>query len=129
MAACTKKTEVVNNQLTLPVGNFTGTFTRLHLTHATGKIDTLNANILLNLSASGSYAVTGDTTIHAGSFGTYGFGYADDLVFTDKTLPPTGTPAKPHLSGDYQYSYNSGLLEMIKNVGDSLSYQYNFTKN
>jgi len=128
-AGCSKKAAVVNYQLPVPVGNFTGQFTRYHLTVATGKIDTLYANILLNLDASGSFAVTGDTTVHAGSFGKYSLGVNDDLSFTDKTLPVTGTPAKPHLNGNYMFTYNSGILLMQKDVGDSLSYQYNFTKN
>jgi hypothetical protein len=129
LAGCAKKPATVNYQQTLPVGTFTGVFIRLHLTHATGKIDTVNANLLLALDASGNFAVTGDTSLHAASMGKYGFGVNDDLIFTDKTLPTTGTPTKSHLSGDYQFTYNSGLLEMLKLVGDSLSYQYQFTKN
>jgi hypothetical protein len=129
-AACTKKTDVVNYQLTVPTGSFTGKFIRLHLTHATNKVDTINANsLLLNLDASGNFTVTGDTSVHAGSFGKYGLGVGSDLVFTDKTFPTTGTPAKQHLNGDYLYTYNSGILEMLRNVSDSLSYQYIFTKN
>jgi hypothetical protein len=128
--ACSKKPDVVNYQLTVPVGAFTGKFARFHLTHATGKVDTIYANsLLLNLDVSGNFAVTGDTSIHAGSFGKYGLGVGDDLIFTDKTLPPTGTPAKLHLNGDYQYTYNSGILEMVRNVSDSLSYQYVFIHN
>jgi hypothetical protein len=128
-AGCSKKPAVVDYQLTVPTGNFTGLFTRYHLTVATGKIDTLYANILLNLDASGNFAVTGDTSIHAGSFGKYSLGTGDDLLFTDKTLPATGTPVKPHLSGDYLFTYGSGILNLQKDVGDSLSYQYSFTKN
>ncbi|HEY4328042.1 MAG TPA: hypothetical protein VGN20_28920 [Mucilaginibacter sp.] len=129
VAGCAKKPATINYQQTLPVGNFTGKFVRLHLTHATGKIDTVNANLLLSLDASGNFVVTGDTSLHAGSMGKYGFGVTDDLIFTDKTLSATGTPTKSHLSGDYQFTYNSGLLEMLKLVSDSLSYQYQFTKN
>jgi hypothetical protein len=129
-AGCSKDPKTVNYQITPPVGNFSGTFQRWHLSHATGKTDTVTANLYLHLDAAGTFTVTGDTaTVHAGSFGTYGLGVGDDLVFKDKTLPPTGTPAKVHLSGSYVNSYSSGNLVLQKTIGDSLFYQYNLNMN
>ena len=112
-----------------PKGSFSGKFWRFHFTKATSKIDTLIANITLVLDSAGNYSVGGDTTsVHAGSFGKWGLGVGDDLVFTDKTLPATGTPTKQHLDGDYLYSYDGSTLQLLKGIGDTLSYQYSFSK-
>jgi hypothetical protein len=130
MTACKKTPVVKTPPLAVPVGNFTGQYTRLHLTVATGVIDTSYAQILLSIDSMGNYAVTGDTsTLQAGSYGKCTLGYADDLLFTDKTLPAKGTPVKDHLSGTYQYTYGFGILTLQKAVSDSLLYEYNFTKN
>jgi hypothetical protein len=130
ITACKKTTVVKTPPLSVPVGNFTGLYTRLHLTVKTGVVDTSYAQILLSIDSLGNYAVTGDTsTLQAGSYGKCTLGYADNLSFIDKTLPAKGTPVKDHLSGDYFYTYSFGILLMQKTVGDSLFYQYNFTKN
>jgi hypothetical protein len=129
LAGCSKDPVVATPQLSVPVGSFTGRFVRYHLTVATSKVDTVYANLLLSIDASGNYAVSGDTAkYHAGSLGTVALGANDDLVFTDKTLPPTGTPAKTHLSGTYNFTYNSGIFEMSR-LGDTISTQYQFIHN
>jgi len=113
----------------LPTGNFTGTFSRYHLNIATGKIDTITANLTLNLSAATGYVIGGDTSKHAASHG----GYVVDgtnVAFSDQTLPPSTvinapTPTKTHLNGVYQYSYSAGVSLKIQQVGDTLIYLYN----
>jgi hypothetical protein len=94
----------------------------------TRTFDTLYATINLTLNAaSGTFAVTGDTSVnHAGSFGSYSFGYGSDIIFTDKTI--TSPSTKQHLNGDYTYNYNGNVLNMLKIVGDTLAYHYNLGK-
>ena len=128
LASCSKKTPVENIPLVTPTGTFGGYIQLVHTTVATGKNDTSTANLTLVLDNQGNYAVTGDTsTLHAGSLGKFSLGYNDDLLFTDKTNLNAGNK-KVHLNGDYRYQYNGSVLQMDKNVGDSLSSQYYFTK-
>jgi hypothetical protein len=130
-AGClSKPAAVVIPPVTVPVGSFTGVFKYYHITTKTGVTDSLTADITVTFDAQGNFTVGGDTTtVHAGSFGKCILGSADDLIFTDKTLPATGTPAKKHLDGDYLDSYNGTTLQMLKGVGDSLSYRYVFNKS
>lgn len=130
LAACTKSVPVTN----IPAPTFSGTygtqFIRLHQNMTSGKIDTTLATISITMDKSGAFSVAGDTsTVHAGSHGTYSLGVSDDLVFTDKTLPPTGTPVKYHLNGDYNYVVTgTSTISFQKNVGDSIIYRYDLTK-
>lgn len=129
LASCSKKTPVENIQLVTPTGTFGGYIRLVHTTVATGKNDTLTANLSLVLDGQGHFTVTGDTSkLHAGSFGTFSLGYSDDLTFADKTNL-NAVPKKIHLNGDYRYSYDGSVLGLDKNVGDSLSSQYYFTKS
>lgn len=123
-----KPDKVVIPPSRVPEGTFTGKFRRLHLTVKTHLIDTLNANLTITFDASGNYAVSGDTSIHAGCKGLCILGVGDDLVFTDKN-PSTTTQAKQHLNGDYLYTYDGSNLQLLRGVGDTLSYQYNFNKS
>jgi len=128
VAGCSKKTPVENIPLVTPTGTFGGFFRLVHTTVATGKNDTVKANLTLVLDAQGNFTVTGDTSsVHAGSFGKFSLGYSDDLSFTDKTNL-AAIPKKSHLNGDYKYKLEGAVLGLDKNVGDSLSYQYYFTK-
>jgi len=128
LAGCTKKTPVTNYQSPSFAGTYSAAFVRLHTNQTTGKSDTVTANLTLTMDAAGNFTVTGDTTQHAGSYGTYSLGYTDDLIFTDKTLPATGTPTKSHLSGDYLYTNATNALGLKKVVGDSILYTYYLTK-
>ena len=112
-----------------PSGNFTGTFRRVHRNTLTNKYDTLKANLMLSLSTTAGYAVTGDTTsLHAGSKGQWGVS-SNYLSFIDYTLQGTGTPKKIHLNGNYTYGYDGKLLQFYATFADTLAYQYDFTKN
>jgi len=115
--------------LAQPVGTFSGKFAYLHRNNDNLAYDTLQANVTLKLTSTDApFKVTGDTsTVHAGSFGTYAIN-SSILVFTDKTMPPVGTPAKKHLSGTYLYSYDGSNLKMLAYSSDTLRYEYDLTK-
>ena len=123
IAGCTKDT---STPVVLPVGNFAGTFTRLHLNPLTNKVDTITAKLNISMSAATGYAVTGDTTHHAASHGSY---IVDgvNIQFTDLTLPTNtsaATPAaKTHLSGVYQYVYSAPSL-VVQFSNDTLVLNY-----
>ena|ERR1700744_2973257 len=133
MTGCLKTNTTPNNVI-LPVGTFAGTFTRIHLSLQTGKLDTIKANIILTMAAATGYAVSGDTTHHAASHG----GYSVDgqyIAFSDQTLPPPGSvanapiPVKTHLNGLYQYTYSTptggaGASLQIVFTGDTVAYSY-----
>jgi hypothetical protein len=126
-AGClSKPAPVVIPPVTVPTGSYTGVFKYYHINTKTGVVDSLIAHLNLKFDASGNYSVSGDTTKHAGSLGKCVLGPTDDLIFTDKTFPATGTPGKMHLDGDYLDSYNGTDLQLLKGVGDSISYRYNF---
>lgn len=111
-----------------PAGNFTGQFRAIHQNSKTGFHDTLKATLNLSLSTTTGFKVTGDTaTVHAGSFGQYAMNHV--LVqFTDSTLPTTGKPAKVHLTGYYQYSYDGSTFQLLAAPSDTLVYQYDLKK-
>lgn len=113
----------------LPDGTFSGKFGYLHRHTDNLPFDTLEANVTLKLtSTDGTFKVTGDTsTVHSGSFGTYAIN-SSILIFSDKTMPPVGTPAKKHLSGTYLYAYDGSNLKMLAYSSDTLRYEYDLTK-
>ncbi len=114
-----------------PEGTFSGQFMFLHLHSKTGVIDTLRANLVLQMEAATGYKVTGDTsTVHAGSYGGYVVNIPTrNISFVDATFPPTGTPAKIHLSGVYDYTYDGSNLQLVVyGPQDTLLYYYNMKK-
>jgi len=128
------KTNTTPNNVILPVGTFAGTFTRIHYSLQTGKLDTIKANIILTMAAATGYAVSGDTTHHAASHGGYSVD-GQNIAFYDQTLPQVGTvvnppiPVKTHLNGVYQYSYSTpagsaGSSLQIIFTGDTVAYSY-----
>jgi len=122
--ACVKTTQ---NQVPLPSGTFTGPFTRIHLNSVTGKLDTAKANIILTMSASTGYKVTGDTSkVQAGSYGSY---IADGtyIQFIDQSATATAT-AKTHLNGIYQYQYNGSTLNIYGST-DTVGFTYTLKSN
>ena len=115
----------------VPEGTFAGRFSLYHLHSKTGVVDTLTANLILNMETATGYKVTGDTsTLHAGSYGSYLLNSTyTGIEFIDKTYPATGTPAKNHLNGIYEYVYNGTTLQFeATDPADTLIYFYNFTK-
>jgi hypothetical protein len=114
-----------------PEGTFAGQFQLLHLHSKTGVIDTLTANIILQMEQSTGFKVTGDTsTVHAGSYGSFIVSVPySNVDFIDKTYPTTGTPAKIHLNGVYSYNYDGTNLQLVAySAFDTLSYYYNLKR-
>jgi hypothetical protein len=129
-AGCGKEKVVATPQIELPAGIFNGPFAKIHRNLTSGKSDTVVATIKLTTDASGNFAVTGDTSaVHAGSKGKFTLGYGQDLVFTDKTFSSTGTSTKAHLNGDYIFSFDGSSFQLVRGVGDTISYQYVLTKS
>jgi hypothetical protein len=112
----------------LPTGTFTGQFFRIHANATTKGFDTLKANLQLSLSASTGFKVTGDTTLHAGSFGSYAVN-AYYIQFNDQTVNTPSLATKYHLNGVYNYEYNGTQLAIYVDYTDTLSYQYILTKS
>jgi len=126
MAGCSK-TGTDNNAIPLPTGSFTGQFLRIHKAIDDVKYDTVKATLQLSLSSATGFKITGDTTLHAGSFGAYA---VDGLYiqFVDQTASTKLTPAKYHLQGIYDYAYDGTNLTIFASYADTLSFQYRFKK-
>ena len=123
--ACVKSNNN-NPQVPLPTGTFTGQFMRIHKNQTTVP-DTIKANLDLSLSQTTGFAVTGDTTIHAGSHGSYAAN-AYYIQFVDQTYSATQPSPKYHLQGVYNYAYDGTQLDIYINYADTLSFQYTFKK-
>ena len=74
-----------------------------------------------------AYTLTGDTSMHAASFGTYATA-APYILFTDKTYPTTGTPTKTHLNGTYEYYYDGTTFQMLSGT-DTTNFQYDLKRS
>jgi hypothetical protein len=124
--SCLKKATVV--PVAEPSGVFSGQFRLLERKSGASAIDTLEkATISISLNGgTKAYTVTGDTSVHAGSFGTYTIS-SPYILFTDKTYPTTGTPTKTHLNGTYQYYYDGTTFQMLAG-NDTLNLQYDLKK-
>jgi hypothetical protein len=113
-----------------PEGTFSGHFEVIHQRLAT--IDSASANITLDIEASTGFKVSGDTTtVHEGSYGGFEvFPQNYTIYFQDHdTYAPTGVPAKVHLNGLYNYSYDGSLLEIgFIAPGDTLILKYTLKK-
>ena len=125
VAGCAKKEET---PVVIPQGTFSGSFTRLHYSVATKKMDTLKANLVIKFSTTTGYAVLSDTSVvHAGSKGGY---TVDQLYinFGDNTIPagPIPTTGKVHLAGVYEYYYQGTSLKFGR-ANDTLGYYYDLT--
>lgn len=124
--SCLKGESAADVAASFPVGTFTGQFRAIH--KSTTGIDTQKANITLTLSTQTGFKITGDTaTLHAGSHGGYLFNTTYGF-FSDSTYSATSTSTKVHLNGTYLYSYNGTVFQMLQVSGDTLSYQYDLTK-
>ena len=113
-----------------PAGTFKGVFGYLHRRNDQAPFDTLLAKVTLTLQNSdGTYTVTGDTTtLQAGSYGTYALN-TTTIVFTDKTASSVATQAKKHLNGSYAYYFDGVDLNLVSNIADTISMQYQLVKN
>jgi hypothetical protein len=122
---CLKSTSTSATPVPVPNGTFSGQFRLLTKHNGSAVFDTTKSNITVTLTGSNStFAVTGDTsTLHAGSYGTYGYN-GTYISFADKTYPTSGTPVKVHLNGAYLYYYDGTNFQMLAYSGDTVSYQY-----
>jgi hypothetical protein len=113
----------------VPSGTFAGQFKLYHRHTDKVPYDSTMANITVKLVASGyTYSVTGDTTtLHAGSYGTYGIS-APYMIFNDKTFSATAPITKTHLSGYYLYNYDGTNLLLYASSSDTLILGYALKK-
>jgi hypothetical protein len=113
----------------VPSGIFTGEFKLLHRHTNKAPFDSTKATITVNLQTPAfSYAVTGDTsTLHAGSYGTFGVS-GPYILFNDKTYSTTAAAIKTHLSGYYLYNYDGTNLIMYASSSDTLVLGYTLKK-
>src|SRR5258707_3634812 len=125
MGECDRKSAALVRNNT-PEGTFTGKFKYTHEHAQTGAVDSATAIIQLQIEQNTGFKVTGDTSLHAGSYGSYLVNSSYTAIdFKDKTFPTTGTPAKYHLNGVYSYSYDGTNLSIAAfGAFDTLSYVY-----
>ena len=114
----------------IPVGTFTGHFEIIHNKSST--IDSASATITLDMEAATGFKITGDTSsVHEASYGGF-IVYATNstIYFQDHdTYQAAGAPAKVHLNGLYNYTYNGSLLEIgYVSSPDTLILKYNLKK-
>ena len=108
----------------IPSGTFTGQFKLYHRHTDKVPYDSLKANITVTFKTPDyTFAVTGDTTtLHAGSYGTYGVS-VPYMIFNDKTYNPNSY-TKTHLSGAYLYNYDGTTLILQATSADTLILGY-----
>lgn len=124
---CLKNDQDMNITGNYPLGVFEGKFSIIHRSLTTLKYDTVSSdNLKLTLSVTG-YTVTGDTTIHAASYGGFLENNAN-MAFNDLTYPASGTPKKTHLSGNYIYDFDGTNLKIGSLANDTLAYVYDLLK-
>jgi hypothetical protein len=131
LSGCAGKTEVLPNTPAPVSGTYSGQFKLYHVSPANNILRVDSTNLSLVMETATGYKVTGDTTtLHAGSYGPYVVNAAaSQILFADKTFPPSGTPAKVHLSGAYVYQYDGSTLELLTyGPQDTLQYFYKFTR-
>jgi hypothetical protein len=109
----------------VPAGTFSGQFKLYHRHTDKVPYDSLITNITVTFKTPDfTYAVTGDTTtLHAGSYGTYGVS-VPYMIFNDKTYSPTAPYTKTHLSGEYLYNYDGTTLILQASSLDTLILGY-----
>jgi hypothetical protein len=131
LCGCAPKNDVLPNTPVPVSGRYTGQFKLYHVNPKTNVVRIDSTNLNLSMETATGYKVTGDTTtLHAGSYGSYEVSSsASEILFSDVTFPPGGTPAKVHLSGVYAYEYDGTTLQLITyGPQDTLQYFYKFTR-
>ena len=125
---CLKEDNDTTTPIVQPQGKFAGKFWRIHRTINTNKTDTLKLDVQLELT-NNNFQITGDTSKHAGSKGTFDYNNAY-IQWTDSTVP-TGSNSlklpKIHLHGLYQYNYNGSDFRFAAS-NDTLFYYYELKK-
>jgi len=113
-----------------PIGTFAGHFEIIH--HRQGGIDSASANIILDMQAATGFKVTGDTSsVHEGSYGGFEVYEAyGQVYFQDHdNYKATGAPAKVHLNGLYNYSYDGTTFQIVyQSYLDTLRLKYYLKK-
>lgn len=123
---CSKTSYDTTPQL-VPMGSFSGNFTKIHLNSKTQIIDTSKAIITLAISNTGLFKITGDTLkIHAGSHGMATL-YSGYIQFIDSTATVINPP-KIHLNGIYQYYYDGSIFQLGAS-NDTLKVLYDLKKS
>ncbi|UEG52094.1 hypothetical protein LLH06_14100 [Mucilaginibacter daejeonensis] len=127
-AGCMKDNDSDVTPVAAPQGSFSGQFIRIHLNRTTNKRDTIKLPIGLEM-VNNTFKITGDTTKHAGSFGTFSYN-SSYIQWVDATVP-TGANAlnlpKYHLHGIYLYAQDATKLQ-FQASNDTLLYFYDLTK-
>jgi hypothetical protein len=128
---CAKTPKIASTPTNTPSGTFNGQFLYIHINSKTNAADTQKANLQLTMSTATGFAITGDTaTVHAGSHGAYIINsFFTGIDFIDVTNPASGTPAKHHLNGIYQYTYNGDTLKILAyGAADTTAAFYTFVR-
>ncbi|MDB4921385.1 hypothetical protein [Mucilaginibacter sp.] len=115
----------------IPDGTYSGQFRLLHIHTDRITIDTVKTNIVVYMSPSSTYTVTGDTsTVHAGSKGSFRADPVNNVItFTDNTYSSTAPVTKTHLTGTYAYAYDGVNFKMeAYGAQDTLRLQYDLKK-
>lgn len=118
-----------NPPLPAPNGKFDGEFRALRLRSAASGYDydtVIRDSIRLTISPDSGFRVTGDTTRHAGSHGSFVYDYLY-IRFNDETY--SSASPKFHLNNLYAYYYNGTIFQIARgNIGDTLRLQYDLKK-
>jgi hypothetical protein len=128
-SGCLKNSNSNNVPPPIPSGTFTGQFKLYHRHTDAVPYDSVMANITVKLTTPAyTFTVTGDTsTIHAGSYGTFGIS-VPYIIFNDNTYSATAPKTKTHLSGYYLYNYDGTNLLMYASSSDTLILGYSLKK-
>ena len=110
-----------------PNGKFDGEFSVLKKRSAgTGYDTVVRDTIRLTLNPDSGFRVTGDTTRHAGSHGSYIYDYYY-ISFDDETYSTASS--KYHLNNLYAYYYDGAIFQLARgSSGDTLRLQYDLRK-
>ena len=130
VTGCIKARDTANPVLQ-PQGSFTGDFYRIHTNFQSKVKDTIKLTLGLEL-VNNTYKITGDTSKHAGSKGTFNYNQSY-IEWTDGTLPIGANGLKMpkyHLYGPYLYFYDGTKLEFRATTYpiDTLTYIYKLKK-
>ncbi len=119
LGSCIKKD---NTPIPSPNGKFDGEFRMLRKKSVGPGYDTvIKSTIRLTTSPDSGFRVTGDTTQHAGSRGTYDYNLYY-ISFADVTYKTTST--KKHLNDLYRYYYDGENFQIARSYLDTLKLQY-----
>ncbi len=112
----------------MPSGTFSGQFKLFHRHTTQVPFDSVKTNLTIKFQTSdNTFTVTGDTsTVHAGSYGTFGL-YQPYIGFNDKTFSALHF-TKSHLNGYYLYNYDGTNLVIYVSSADTLLAGYSMKR-